>query len=192
MACESPPARSLAVRAAASAVSPRRRASSSAHFQMETQVPVRGPDRCGSAARNHPTARSTRATCAWLIRFLRVAAQYGLHDGRHPVPRLLFSPARAPAGGEGVEARLAVGVGGAPRAAQEARCSSRISAGYSVPMLSCRAPLDTCSSRAAIAYPWSGPSESRVCSTIRSSVPWRTSALPEPVLDTPMEYHQLR
>jgi hypothetical protein len=40
-----------------------------------------------------------------------------------------------------------------------------------------------------MAYPWSGPSVCRVCSTIRSRVPGRTSALVCCPLATPMEYH---
>src|SRR3954469_17500019 len=55
-------------------------------------------------------------------------------------------------------------------------------------MFNCSAPREVCSRRAAIAYPCSGPSVSRVCSTIRSSVPWSTSAFAASLFGIRMEY----
>src|SRR4030095_2980004 len=93
-----------------------------------------------------------------------VAAQQGLHDRRHAIPGLLLFRQLAPAGGsQRVEARLAVALGRAPAPLHDsallephhpyrsAPASSRISPEYMVPMFSCSAPSETCSSRAAIA-----------------------------------------
>jgi len=51
---------------------------------------------------------------------------------------------------------------------------------------------DTCSRRTAIAFPCSGPSVATVCSTIRSSVPWRTSLFSRSLFDAQMKYQKLR
>lgn len=51
---------------------------------------------------------------------LRLAAQHGVHDGRHTVPGLSFLGELAPAGRrERVEPRLAIVLSGAPGAAQQ-------------------------------------------------------------------------